>query len=82
MKIITFNEGGCLFLTGVYVSENENIESALKKFKKACEREGILSELKKREFYEKPSIKRKKKAIAARKRLMKKLKKLASRGDI
>jgi small subunit ribosomal protein S21 len=66
----------------VYLSDNDTIESALKKFKKACEREGILSELKKREFYEKPSIKRKKKAIAARKRLMKKLKKLAARGEI
>ena len=69
-------------MTGVYLSDNDTIESALKKFKKACEREGILSELKKREFYEKPSIKRKKKAIAARKRLMKKLKKLAARGEI
>jgi len=69
-------------VTGVYVSEKDSIEIALKKFKKACEREGILTELKKREFYEKPSIKRKKKAIAARKRLMKKMKKLASRGDI
>ncbi len=73
---------GGVCVTGVYVSEKDSIEIALKKFKKACEREGILTELKKREFYEKPSIKRKKKAIAARKRLMKKMKKLASRGEI
>ncbi len=69
-------------MTGIYVNENEPIDIALKKFKKVCEREGILTELKKREFYEKPSIKRKKKAIAARKRLLKKLKKLAMRGEI
>jgi len=69
-------------VTGIYVNENEPIDIALKKFKKVCEREGILTELKKREFYEKPSIKRKKKAIAARKRLLKKLKKLAIRGEI
>jgi len=69
-------------VTGIYVNENEPIDIALKKFKKVCEREGILTELKKREFYEKPSIKRKKKAIAARKRLLKKLKKLAMRGEI
>ena len=69
-------------MTGIYVNENEPIDIALKKFKKVCEREGILTELKKREFYEKPSIKRKKKAIAARKRLLKKLKKLAIRGEL
>ena len=65
----------------VYLKENDNIDIALKKFKKIIEREGILTELKKREFYEKPSIKRKKKAMAARKRLMKKLKKLMAKED-
>ena len=65
----------------VYLKENDNIDIALKKFKKIIEREGILTELKKREFYEKPSIKRKKKAMAARKRLMKKLKKLMAKDD-
>ncbi len=68
-------------LTGVYLDDKDSIEIAIKKFKKVCEREGILTELKKREFYEKPSIKRKKKAIAARKRLMKKMRKMAVRGD-
>ena len=65
----------------VYLNENDSIDVALKKFKKIIEREGILTELKKREFYEKPSIKRKKKAMAARKRLMKKLKKLMAKED-
>ncbi len=56
----------------VRVRENQSFENALKKFKKQCEKEGILSEVKKREHYEKPSAKRKKKAIAARKKMQKK----------
>jgi small subunit ribosomal protein S21 len=52
----------------VRVPESDSFENALKKFKKQCEREGILSEIKKREHYEKPSVRRKKKAIAARKK--------------
>ena len=45
----------------VRVKESDSFEIALKRFKKQCEKEGILSEVKKREHYEKPSIKRKKK---------------------
>jgi small subunit ribosomal protein S21 len=55
----------------VRVRENQSFETALKKFKKQCEKEGILSEVKKREHYEKPSAKRKKKVLAARKRMQK-----------
>jgi len=55
----------------VRVRPNESFENALKKFKKQCEKEGILSEIKKREHYEKPSVKKKKKAIAARKKAVK-----------
>lgn len=62
-------------MPGIVVKENESFESALRRFKKQCEKAGILSEIRKREHYEKPSIKRKKKALAARKRLMKKLRK-------
>lgn len=47
----------------------------MRRFKKQCEKAGILSEVRKREFYEKPSIKRKKKALAARKRMAKKMRK-------
>ncbi len=61
-------------MPGVIVGENESFEEALKRFKKQCERAGILSEIKKREHYEKPSVKRKKKALAARKKLLKRLK--------
>jgi small subunit ribosomal protein S21 len=62
-------------MAGVRVKESESFESALKRFKKQCEKAGILSEIRKREHYEKPSVKRKKKALAARKRALKKLRK-------
>ena len=55
-------------MAGVRVKENEPIESAIRRFKKQCEKAGILQELKKREHYEKPSVRRKRKAVAARKR--------------
>jgi small subunit ribosomal protein S21 len=58
-------------MTGVRIRENESIESAIRRFKKTCEKAGILAELRKREHYEKPSIKKKRKAIAARKRALK-----------
>jgi len=52
----------------IRIKENESIDSALKRFKKQCAKAGVLSELRKREHYEKPSVKRKKKSEAARKR--------------
>ena len=58
-------------MTGVKIRENESIESAIRRFKKQCEKAGILAELRKREHYLKPSVKRKRKAIAARKRALK-----------
>lgn len=61
-------------MPSVVVKKGDSFELALKKFKKQCEREGILSEIKKREHYEKPSVKRKKKIIAARKKAFKKTK--------
>ncbi len=59
----------------VKVRDGEGFEQALRRFKKSVEKSGILSELKKREHYEKPSVRAKKKSMAARKRAMKKLKK-------
>ena len=57
---------------GIQMSEvkvnNGNIEDALKRFKRQCARNGVLQEVRKREHYEKPSVKRKKKSEAARKR--------------
>ncbi|HKZ18117.1 MAG TPA: 30S ribosomal protein S21 [Geobacteraceae bacterium] len=63
-------------MPGVRLKESDSFELALKKFKKQCEKAGILSEVRKREHYEKPSIKKKKKAIAARKRALKKQRKI------
>ena len=59
----------------VKIRDGEAFEAAFRRFKKACEKSGVLSEIKKREHYEKPSIRLKKKSIAARKRLVKKAKK-------
>ena len=50
------------------VGENEPIETALKRFRRQFQKEGVLAEVKKREYYDKPSVRRKKKAIAARRR--------------
>ncbi len=63
-------------MLGVVVGENESIDSALKRFKKLIEREGLISELKRREFYEKPSEKRKRREKAALKKIRRKLKKM------
>ena len=62
-------------MTGVRVKDGESFENAMKRFKKTVEKAGILSEVRKREHYEKPSVKKKKKAIAAKKRAMKKSRK-------
>ena len=50
------------------MKENESLDSAIRRFKRQCARSGVLSEVRKREAYEKPSVKRKKKSEAARKR--------------
>lgn len=55
-------------MSEVKVGKNESLDSALRRFKKQCARTGILSEIRKREHYEKPSVRRKKKAEAARKK--------------
>ena len=52
----------------VKVKESETLDSALRRFKRSCAKSGVLAELKKRQHYEKPSVKRKKKSEAARKR--------------
>lgn len=57
------------------IKDGESFESAFRRFKKSCEKAGILSEVKKREHFEKPSVRLKKKSIAARKRALKKSKK-------
>jgi len=59
----------------IRIRDSEGFEQAFRRFKKSCEKAGILSEVKKREHFEKPSVRAKKKSIAARKRLLKKSKK-------
>lgn len=59
----------------VRIRDNESFEQAIRRFKKQCEKSGILSEVKKREHFEIPSVRKKKKSIAARKRLLKKMRK-------
>jgi len=73
-------EGGERWMPGIRIKENESFENALRRFKKQVEKTGILSEVRKREHYEKPSIKRKKKALAAKKRAMKRMRKIMDRG--
>ena len=55
-------------MSEIRIKENESIDSALRRFKRSCARSGVLAEVRKREHYEKPSVKRKKKSEAARKR--------------
>ena len=52
----------------IHIKDNESLDSALRRFKRSCARSGVLAEVRKREHYEKPSVKRKKKSEAARKR--------------
>ena len=61
----------------VRVKDNESFEVAMKRFKKTCEKAGILTELRRREYYDKPSIRKKKKAAAARKRALKKMRRMS-----
>lgn len=56
----------------VRLRDSESFEQAFRRFKKACEKSGILSEVKKREHFEKPSVRLKKKSLSARKRALKK----------
>jgi small subunit ribosomal protein S21 len=65
------SEGREIEMAEIRVKENETLDSALRRFKRQCQRSGIQAELRKRECYEKPSVKRKKKSEAARKRKFK-----------
>lgn len=55
-------------MSGITIKENESIDNALRRFKRQCAKSGVLGEVRKREHYEKPSVRRKKKSEAARKR--------------
>jgi len=62
-----------VWMPSVRVRENEYFDAALRRFKRACEKAGILTELRRREFYEKPTQERKRKKAAAIKRHMKRV---------
>ncbi len=55
-------------MSEVKIGKNESLESALRRFKRQIQKAGVLAEVRRREHYEKPSVKRKKKSEAARKR--------------
>lgn len=55
-------------MSEVRVGKNETLDSALKRFKRTCQRAGVMQDIRKHEHYEKPSVKRKKKSEAARKK--------------
>ena len=66
-------------MPNVKIKENESFDAALRRFKRTCERSGILAEVHRREFYEKPTQVRKRKAAAASKRHQKRLLKKTQR---
>lgn len=59
-------------MVSVRVRENESIEDALRRFKRECERNGIMQEIKRREFYESPSLRRKRKLAESRRKIKRK----------
>jgi small subunit ribosomal protein S21 len=63
--------GGNKKMSEIRIKDNESLDSALRRFKRSCAKSGVLQEVRKREHYEKPSVKRKKKSEAARKRKFK-----------
>jgi small subunit ribosomal protein S21 len=65
------NAEGGITVSEIRIKDNESLDSALRRFKRQCAKSGVLSEIRKREHYEKPSVKRKKKSEAARKRKFK-----------
>ena len=68
VKLLEGLKGGQVDMSNVIVKENETLDSALRRFKRSCAKAGIQQEIRKREHYEKPSVRRKKKSEAARKR--------------
>ena len=66
-------------MTRIEVGENESIDAAIKRFRKKCERDGINRELKKRSYYEKPSLKKKRKRETAKRKMEKRLRKQAAK---
>jgi small subunit ribosomal protein S21 len=66
-------------MPSIRVKDNEPFEVALRRFRRACEKAGVFAEVRQREFYEKPTTIRKRKAAAARKRELKKISRISLR---
>lgn len=66
-----FGQRRVVNMSTIRVGENESLDNALRRFKRKCSRDGIIGDLRKKEHYEKPSVRRKKKSEAARKRSVK-----------
>ncbi len=66
-------------MTVVFVEDNEPIDRVLKRFKKECQKSGIPAELRRREHYEKPSVRRKRKVEAARRKMRRRMLKMKRR---
>lgn len=75
----SFNQSREYLMPSVRVRESEHFDAALRRFKRACEKAGILTELRRREYYEKPTQERKRKKAAAIKRHLKRNARLLSR---
>ena len=60
-------EGGNKLVSEVHIKDSESLDSALKRFKRNCQKSGVLSDLRRKEYYQSPSVKRRKKSEAARK---------------
>ncbi|HWQ43904.1 MAG TPA: 30S ribosomal protein S21 [Desulfosporosinus sp.] len=58
-------------MSEIRVGKNESLDAALRRFKRTCQKAGVSAEARKHEAYEKPSVKKKKKSEAARKRKFK-----------
>jgi small subunit ribosomal protein S21 len=61
-------EMGGVNVTKIKVKDNEELDHALRRFKKECQKSGIISEIRRHEYYESPSVRRKKKLLAAQRK--------------
>jgi small subunit ribosomal protein S21 len=59
---------GGVNVTKIKVKDNEDLDHALRRFKKECQKSGIISEIRRHEYYESPSVRRKKKLLAAQRK--------------
>lgn len=68
-------------MTIILVDDNEPIDKALRRFKKECQKSGVLTELRRREYFEKPSVRKKRKAEAAKRKQRRKMMKIQRKLD-